>query len=450
MSHTIIAQCTPTGSGALALLRVSGPEALDVVARCSFLSSSKNILDVASHTVHHGKVLAANGTILDEVLFIIMHGPRTFTGENTVEITCHNNPFIIEAIIERIIECGARLAHNGEFSRQAVMNQKIDLAQAEAINDLIHAQSQEELKRSLCQVKGSLSAWIKELEKSLIKILALCEASFEFLEEDMDFSGLIRTALVSILEKIETVNLSSAKHMREGVRIALIGSVNAGKSSLFNALLGKKRAIVTPLAGTTRDVIEASFYQDGLYWTLIDTAGLRQTNDIIEQEGIERSYQEAEQADIVLLVIDGSRVMTPEEEFIYNTIHQKVQEKVVVIYNKNDCRLIQKPLFNLGSFISAYNPETIANLKTLLTEKIKALFIKNACPFLLNKRQTTLLLSSKNELVLIINMLNKPHIEYELIAHRLNATIAFLAELTGRSVNDKMLDTVFKEFCIGK
>jgi len=322
--QTIIAQCTPAGSGAIALLRVSGEHAIAMVTTFSKLASHKKLLDLPTHTIHFGWVIDTAGNHIDQVLFLLMRGPRTFTGQDTVEITCHNNPFIIESIIQAALNHGARLANSGEFTKRAVLNDKIDLIQAEAINELIHANTQSALKKSLAQLEGSFSHAVKNIESSLIKALALSEASFEFIdEEDLEFGKQILTIIETVLATIATlkVNFDQQKQIRQGVRIALIGAVNAGKSSLFNALLGKNRAIVTNIAGTTRDVIEAGLYRYGNYWTLIDTAGLRQSADHIEQEGIKRSFDEAHNADIILLVFDGSRAMTSEECAVYKELY---------------------------------------------------------------------------------------------------------------------------------
>ncbi len=451
ISDTIVAQCTPSGSGAIALLRVSGPDALRVIARCAKLSSFLDLQTVGSHTINHGWVVDAQGSHLDEVLFLVMHAPRTFTGLHVVEITTHNNPFIIESVINRILECGARPAQNGEFTRQAVENGKLDLVKAEAINELIHANSQHQLKQSLEQLKGSFSSWIATLEESLLKISALCEASFEFLEEDMDFSPQMRTMLGNVATKIETIKatFNQQQHLRQGVRIALVGSVNAGKSSLFNALIGKQRAIVTDIAGTTRDVIEAGLYKDGVYLTLIDTAGLRNADDVIEQEGIRRSYNEAQQADIVLLVIDSSRIMTPEELTVYKALLETYQEKIIVINNKADLPTQQEDLASDTIHLSAKDCKGLIELESRIAEKINDLFVGIKSPFLLNKRHFELLTSLEKKLATIKTMLNAP-IEYELVAYHLNDALETISQLTGKTITEKMMDTVFKEFCVGK
>jgi tRNA modification GTPase len=451
VTDTIVAQCTPSGPGALALIRISGPDAAFIATQCAKLSSKKALKNVPTHTIHHGWVVDKDGTHLDEVMFFVMHGPRTFTGTNVVEITTHNNPFIIESVIKQIIECGARLAQKGEFSRQAVENGKIDLVQAEAINELIHANSQQLLKQSLQQLEGSFSHFIAELETDIVTLVALCEASFEFLEEDVDFSQQIKTTIAGTLKKINSLKKSfdQQQQLRQGIRIALIGSVNAGKSSLFNALIGKQRAIVTDIAGTTRDVIEAGLYKNGVYWTLIDTAGLRQADNLVEQKGIERSHHEAKTADIVLLICDGSRLMTTEEKKVYQEIVANYKEKIIPIQSKSDLPEKIKSLFSDSFKVNETNKKSIQKLEKALEERIKKQFEKDSSPFLLNKRHFTTLLSFEEQLKNIQKMTTNT-IEYELLAYHLKDALESLTELTGKSVNQKVFETVFQSFCVGK
>lgn len=451
ITDTIVAHCTPSGPGAIALIRVSGPDAVAIVAQCAQLSSKKSLLSVDTHTIHHGWVVTKEGKLIDEVMFFVMHAPRTFTGQTVVEISTHNNPFIIEAVIELLISSGARPAQRGEFTRQAVESGKLDLVQAEAINELIHANSEQLLQQSLQQLKGSFSHWIVQLETQLLKLIALCEASFEFLEEEIDFKQPIQEALTGIFSNIITIKYSfdQQQQLRNGVRIALIGSVNAGKSSLFNVLIGKNRAIVTDIAGTTRDVIEAGIYKNGVYLTLIDTAGLRQTADIIEQQGIERSYQEAQTADIIILVIDGSRITTEQEIVIYNTLLERHKDKIITIINKVDQpqkhTLIVKDCIKM----CAQTKLGIEQLNQAIDSKITKLFAQNSSPFLVNKRHFTLLTSFEQKLKIVESMITDS-IEYELVAYHLKDALETLTELTGKSVSEKAMDTVFKEFCVGK
>ncbi len=455
---TIIALCTPKGSGALALLRLSGNNAVEVADRIAFLPGNKKLIDALTHTIHYGWVIDDHGNRLDQVLFLVMHAPNTFTGQHTVEITCHNNPFIIQSIIAQAIARGAQPALQGEFSRRAVLNNKIDLTQAEAINELIHANTHNALKKSLAQLQGSLSSWLTSFEKDLIKALALCEASFEFIDEEMEFNEQILAIINHTLTTIASVKKSfdAQQQIRQGIRIALIGSVNAGKSSLFNALIGKERAIVTEIAGTTRDVIEAGLYKNGNYWTLIDTAGLRHTDDRVEREGIQKSLVEAKAADVIVLVIDSSRAMTSDEQAVYQELIGEYANKIIVVHNKSDIQIDAActfaPTHRDSQFSVSVSPKTDHNLGTLeqlIEKKIGILFAQADSPFMLNQRQFNVLLNFEKKLLEIRPMLAGA-VQYELVSYHLNDALATLSELTGKSISEQGMDAVFREFCVGK
>lgn len=493
--QTIIAQCTPRGSGAIALLRISGADAILIADTIALLASGKKLTTLPSHTIHYGSIVDQNGNRVDSVLFLLMHGPRTFTGQDTVEITCHNNPFIIEEIISLAIHAGARLAQEGEFTKRAVINGKIDLVQAEAINELIHAQTQMALKQSLAQLSGSFSSWLAGIEMELMKALAFCQASFEFLDEEIELGTQISTMITSIKYSIAEIKktFNQQQQIRQGVRIALIGSVNAGKSSLFNALLNQQRAIVNAQAGTTRDSIEAGLYKNGNFWTLVDTAGLRQTQDVIEQEGIRRSFEEAHKADIILLSHDSTRELNEEEKSVYTQLQEKYASKIILVMTKCDNPsepFLDSPSQNSGSLetngdkfnlkkyshsavdkkiyknpfvsskhlceprnvihISSKTKNNIDTLEQLIQQKIASLFADIASPFLLNQRQYNLLLALENKLNDIQTMLRSQQIAYELLSIHLNDAIAHLAELSGKEISETSMDMVFREFCIGK
>lgn len=450
LSHdeqTIIAQCTPRGSGAIALLRICGINSIEIADRISNLASGKKLKDLPSHTIHYGSIVNQS-SVADNVLFLLMRGPKTFTGQDTVEITCHNNQFIIEEIIALAIRAGARLAQEGEFSKRAVMSGKIDVIQAEAINELIHAQTQMALKQSLAQLEGSFSQWLARLEKDLLKALALCEASFEFLDEEMEFAPQIMQLITSVQNKITSIKktFNQQQHIRQGIRVAIIGSVNAGKSSLFNALLNQNRAIVNAQAGTTRDVIEAGLFKNGNYWTLVDTAGLRQTDDIIEQEGIKRSLEEAHKADIIILAYDSSREITSQETIVYEEIKQKYSHKTICVFTKADSAINATN----GILVSSKNKLNIDILEQNIEQKIAKLFASIESPFLLNQRQHNLLLALEHKLSDITIMLSQKTVAYELLSIHLNDAIAHLAQLSGKAISEAGMDMIFREFCIGK
>lgn len=447
--HVIIAHCTPVGKGAIALIRLSGSNTIPIVDHIARLTSQKKLCEAISHTIHHGIIVNNANEIVDQVLFLVMKGPKTFTGQDCIEITCHNNPFIIEEIISLAIANGARLAQPGEFAQRAVLNNKIDLLQAEAIHDLVHANSTIALKRSLGQLQGTLSAWMIELEKLLLKIMSLCEVTFEFVDEDMGFDSEIRSLLNEAITMITQTcqSFNQQKHIREGVRIALIGSVNTGKSSLFNALLEKNRAIVADLAGTTRDVIEAGCYHNGVYWTLIDTAGIRETDNIVERLGIEKSFEQAHLADIILLVFDGARPLTIAEKEIYHALQEQYDNKIILVCNKIDLK--ESILIPNSHPISVTTGTGITLLRQLLETKINTLLNAGDSPFMLNKRQYTHLVAMHEHLTTLI-ALTQGTIEYEIISYYIRILLVDLAQCVGRTINEQCLDSIFRDFCIGK
>jgi len=449
----IVAQCTPSGKGALALLRTSGINVRSLLKNMTHLASGKTLTEVPTHTIHYGSLMTSSQELIDQVMIIVMDGPRTFTGQDVIEITCHNNPFLIHTIINEIIKRGARHAQEGEFARRAFHAGKLDLVQAEAIHELIGAQTQHALKASLAQLEGSLSHWIHAIEKEMFQAVAWCEASFEFLDEEVAFRDRIAQRLNHIIKNIAQAQRSfnAQQQIRQGVRIALIGSVNTGKSSLFNMLLHQQRAIVSDIPGTTRDAIEAGITVEGNSWTLIDTAGMRSTNDIIEQEGIKRSLEEAHKADLILLVVDGSRPLTDQEYSVYTDILNAYPQKYLLIHHKAD-----KPVDARNQFVktcaisvSALTDHNRESLEHLIQQKINRLFESLDAPFLLNSRQHKLLVELKTKLENIrTHMSTHPH--YELISYHLQDALTTLSELTGKSISEAALDTVFKEFCVGK
>jgi tRNA modification GTPase len=451
--QTIVALCTPQGAGALGLIRLSGNNVFDIVDSMSKLANHKKLSLQPTHSITYGWVIDQHHQPIDQVLFLVMHAPKTFTGQDVVEITCHNNPFLIERIIDRALECGARLAGKGEFTARAVLLGKLDLLQAEALNDLIHAQTCESLKYSLAQLSGSLSHIIAEIETSVLEILAFCEGSFEFLDEEMEFGFEISQKIETLITKIQSLLITYPKQqlIKEGIKIALIGSVNAGKSSLFNALLEKNRAIVTPIPGTTRDSIEAGIFRDSQFFTLIDTAGIRKTNDVIEQHGIDRSFEQAAHADIILLVIDLSTPWSDETTQAYQQIFQKHASNIILVQNKIDLELVQKNNFVIATIqVCTTQPDTIKKLYDAILAKTKILKDSDQITCLLNKRQYDLLAHFLKNLQLILPMVQKRKVDYELVSHQLRQALQNLSEMTGRNVSQKAFDKVFDTFCVGK
>lgn len=452
--ETIIAECSPKGRGAVSLLRLSGPDALSIADHLVVLSPAATLQVLPTHTIHYGWIVDQQGQRVDQVLLLLMKAPKTFTGEDTIEITCHGNPFIVQEIIALAITHGARLAQPGEFTQRAVMHDKIDLVQAEAIHDIVTANTQVALKQSLSQLHGSLSHVLNALEHDLLSALALSDASFEFIDEDEEFGTQVLNYITKVANAIAhaLACTGNTKIIKQGVRIALIGSVNTGKSSLFNALLSTNRSIVTDQAGTTRDTIEALLEKSGTFITLIDTAGLRFTHDRIEQEGIERSRNEAHAADIILLIYDGTRELNAYERTVYQEIEQTYAHKILSVTTKKDL-LVNKsdrlsPHESIG--VSSHTQEGIDGLHAHITQKIDLLVKAGNAPFLLNERQHLLLTTLAQDLTHITSLLHRRPVAYELVSYHLRDALAHVSSLTGKTVSEQSMDLIFRQFCIGK
>lgn len=477
-AQAIIALCTPRGSGAIALIRLSGDNAVYVADSIARLSSGTTLTQAPTHTIHHGHVIdpANDNEVVDEVLFLLMRGPKTFTGQDTVEITCHNNQFIIERLINLAVAYGARPARPGEFSKRAYLQGKIDLVQAEAINELLSAQTELALRQSMSMLGGSLSQHVSHIQAQLVSLLGYVEASFEFLDEeqrDLDFNNAIIQRTASILKQVGELKAHFAhqKQVKEGIRIAVLGVVNAGKSTLFNALIKNERAIVTDIAGTTRDSIEAGIYSNGNFLLFIDTAGMRQTDDVIEQMGIERSFAQAAHADVILLVVDATSTLTTQQAEQYQALLNQYHTKIIVVINKIDVQAFDNPfvvsahrgLADSGCIepsqapwqdvpvikVCAKQSTGIEELQTAIEGKIQELFSQLNSPFLLNQRQFKLLTEIEARLEFIANGY-ADGIHYELVAYKVKDLLEKVSELTGRNVTEQVLDTVFSEFCVGK
>lgn len=454
--ETIVALATPIGKGALALIRLSGEHVRKITDNCSTLKSKKNIVEVPTHTIHYGTINEHDGKIIDSVLFFIMDGPRSFTGENSIEITCHNNPFIIKKIIEKFIEQGAKKALPGEFTERAVLNKKIDILQAEAINDLLSAQSELETQLALGQVEGTLSAAINQIDDQISTIAAWCQASFEFLDEERDFRINILNQVITVNESVNALleQHSFYNLIKEGIKIGIVGNTNVGKSSLLNKIIKQQKAIVTDIPGTTRDIVEGIVHQDGMYWTFIDTAGIRMTKDIIEQAGIAKSHQIAEKADIILLVFTEEEAKTTANKELYGSILKKYANKIIMLKNKIDTesKITKKEDFLNHEYleISAKFGHGIDLVLSAIKEKKNYLLGNQKISYLINLRHVEALNYTHEKLKEIKTLLEKEETLYEIALAKLHEIQEKLTLMSGKTIQEKSFDKVFRSFCVGK
>lgn len=444
-NDTIAAIATAPGEGAIAVIRISGPKAFEVAEQIF----SRSIKDFKTHTAHYGNVLKADGTILDGVLLLVMKGPNSYTGEDSVEISCHGGQLVTRRVLERIFEAGARPAQPGEFSLRAYLNGKIDLAQAEAVQELIAAKSELALENAEKQLEGALSKKISTFQKELTEVAAILEAWVDFPEEGLEFSTMeeIIATLESICQRMQKLQSTfhDGKALHDGLSLCLLGSPNVGKSSLMNALLGKDRAIVTEIAGTTRDLLEEDLRLGQLHFKLIDTAGIRETAEIVEKEGIRRSQKAMQEADLILLVLDASRAIDLNDREL---LQIAPTEKTIVIWNKID---LGQPAEKISSVqISAKQKIGLEELKAAIEKIIWKKGPPSKEEVLITKlRHHQALTHAISACQAVIDGL-KSGISAEFVASDTRAALGELGKIIGTNVTEDILTSIFSKFCLGK
>jgi len=446
-NKTITAIATPTGEGGIAVIRISGKEAIPIADRIF----SKDVTQLPSHTVHFGKIVQED-EVIDEVLLVIMKGPRSFTGEDTIEIQCHGGSLITRKVLDAVLQAGALAAGPGEFSYQAFINEKIDLAQAEAIQTFIGAKNALSLDAAKQQLEGHLSNHIQNLQKELIDVAAILEAWVDFPEEGLEFASQdeVIATLYATLKKMQKLasTFHEGKKIHDGINLCLIGQPNAGKSSLMNALLGQDRAIVTELPGTTRDTLEAELLIGGLHFQLVDTAGIRSTDELIEKEGIKRSKAAMEKADLILLLIDASTPLMDEEEILLRTAPK---EKMLVIWNKTDLphtipSLESQPQVALSAKTGAGMSELKKAIETTL---FQGKFPEKGGVILTLVRHKEALEKAIQDLTALIDGL-KTGISPEFLSSDMRSCLQHLGNIIGQDISEEILNAIFAKFCVGK
>jgi tRNA modification GTPase len=463
-SQTICALSTAPGIGAIALIRLSGKDALSIAGACC----GKDLSQAASHSAHFARFRDKDGKVLDEVVVTIFKDGKSFTGENTAEIACHGSTYIQQMILKTLLESGCRLAAPGEFTMRAFMNGKMDLSQAEAVADLIASESSKAHEVAMNQMRGSFSNELRDLREKLIHFASMVELELDFAEEDVEFAdrtqlrALVDEVLAYIAKLIRSFELGNV--LKTGVPVAIVGAPNTGKSTLLNQLLGEDRAIVSNIAGTTRDVIEETLNIDGILFRLIDTAGIREGADTIEAIGIERSHQKIQQAKVVLVMCDfgdlGSAVedhlsMGPIEAMAWadQLVAQYPEKRIVVVGNKADLRKNTDTQIISGksTFIplSAKTGEGMDTLKTWLSEQVLGDFNTQTDTIVSNARHLEALQRAQSSLTAAKNGL-ETGITGDFVAMDIRQALFDLGSITGDISTEDLLGNIFAKFCIGK
>jgi tRNA modification GTPase len=446
---TIIALATPAGVGAISVIRLSGDESIKIVDK--YFSGRTKLTETKSHTVHYGKIICDESGIIDDVLITVFRSPNSYTGEDSIEISCHGNPLIVQKIINLfLITNRVRLAEPGEFTRRAFLNSRIDLSQAEAVLDIIHSRTEASFRGSRNQLDGLLSKKVEFLRKSIINALSYIELELDFAEEDIEFinnSELLKKLdeiIIEIDSLLESYNFG--RIIRDGVNVALVGKPNVGKSSILNFLLKESRAIVSEIPGTTRDVIREEISINGVLFRLFDTAGLRDSSDVIEKEGILRSRETIKNADIVLFIEDVEQ--GDSRELYSELLHFTSPEKIIKVLNKID--LNRNFNSNADAKISAKTGEGIDGLiKKLNRVAFGSDYYTEKTILVSNLRHYNCLRKSREYLINAHDsILNKFSGEFISVDLR-NATIS-LGEIIGEVTSDDVLNNIFMQFCIGK
>lgn len=448
INSTIAAIATPPGEGAIGIIRLSGADAISIADK---IFSGKQLVKQPSHTIHYGRITDGD-EVVDEVVVSLYKGPKSYTGEDVVEISCHGSQYVLERVLGLCLQHGAHVAKAGEFTQRAYLNGKMDLAQAEAVADLIASQSGAAHKAAIHNLRGGFSSELQGLREQLIQFSALLELELDFSEEDVEFAD--RTKFYELIQYITTTtqaliqSFSLGNVIKKGVSVAIIGKPNAGKSTLLNALLNEERAIVSDIAGTTRDSIEEVLNINGVLFRLIDTAGIREhTADIVESMGVQRSRDIMKRADIIVYLFDVNEESAEELQQQKNLFEQEGM-KYLLVGNKTDIAGTQK----FGDdilYISAKNKENIQALRQSLYDHVIGGRINTEGTIVTNARHHAALLEVLKSLTDIKAGLDN-HISGDLVALDVRRCLYYLGEITGQVTTEDKLDYIFSKFCIGK
>lgn len=456
-TDTIAAIATGMTNAGISIVRMSGEEALSIIDKVFKANKEgKKLIEVPSHTIHYGYILDGN-KVIDEVLVLIMKGPNSYTREDVVEIDCHGGVVVTKKILETLVKYGARVADPGEFTKRAFLNGRIDLSQAEAVIDVINAKNEYALSSSLSQLKGNILNKIKDIRSNIIRDIAFIEAALDD-PEHIDISGFSDRLLVNVEENKEILlklleNADNGRLLKEGIKTVIVGKPNAGKSSLLNILLGEERAIVTDIAGTTRDTLEETINIHGISLNIVDTAGIRDTQDIVEQLGVKKAREYAQDADLIIYVVDSSSELDENDASIIQLVKDR---KCIVLLNKSDLSMkVTKE--QIEEFTGKETIKVSAKENTGIEEFescIKDMFFEGKLQFndevyITNIRHKTAINEAMDSLLQVQKSIEDGMPEDFYSIDLMNA-YEVLGTIIGEAVDDDLVNTIFKEFCMGK
>jgi tRNA modification GTPase len=465
-NDTIVALATPSGAGAIAVIRLSGENAITIASEVFLSKTGKDLNKQKSHTLHLGHIIDQNKT-LDEVLVSIFKGTNSYSGENTIEISCHGSTYIQQQIIQLLLRKGCRMANAGEFTLRSFLNGKMDLSQAEAVADLISSDNEASHQIAMQQMRGGFSIELSQLRQELLNFASLIELELDFAEEDVAFAD--RTQFKELVTRIEFVlkrlidSFAVGNVIKNGIPVAIVGEPNVGKSTLLNALLNEERAIVSEIAGTTRDTIEDELVIGGIGFRFIDTAGIRDTKDVIESIGIRKTFEKIEQAQVVLFILDGSSMMEVGRLIQVQIEIEKIRNQfplkpLLIVVNKKDqlnleeIATINSKLITHNSqliTISAKNNLGIEELKNQLLSFVNTGALRNNETIVTNTRHYDSLLKALDE-IQKVKFGIETNLSSDLMAIDIRETLYHFGMITGEVTNDELLGNIFANFCIGK
>ncbi len=449
-NDTIIALSTPPGSGAIGVIRLSGPEAITLT---NSVFSGKDLAKQATHTLHFG-LIKDGEVVVDEVVVSLFVGPKSYTKEHVVEISCHGSNYIIQQIISLLIRKGARAAKPGEFTLRAFLNGAFDLSQAEAVADLIASDSKASHEVAMQQMRGGFSNELKDLREQLIHFASMIELELDFAEEDVEFAN--RDQLRDLIQRINKVlqrlihSFEVGNVIKNGVPVVIAGKPNVGKSTLLNALLNEERAIVSDIAGTTRDTIEDEININGVVFRFIDTAGIRETADVIEAKGVERSLEKMKQAKLIIYMVDAQE----EQAEVLKQLQDLAQQQTPYLFIVNKAELLtaeQKDFYleHGALLISAKTKQGMDVLENALLEKVNLSHINTSETLVTNIRHVEALKQTQNSLDRVLENIHNP-VTSDFLAMDIKQALHYLGEITGTVTTDDLLENIFTKFCIGK